>query len=256
MKKSLFLLITLLILSCNNAYNKVVIQETIDSNEIVNNTENQEISSPTSGEKVEINFLKNKDLLDIILLLPETDFSSWQWKLQDRIDWYNEIKANNFYIDKDPLYFNLNYFEPNTAGFVIVDGYWSISIYKTTENSFIVITDDVVGDGNELNFYEVKNNTIKPYLNGNEIFPDFKELLKKKNTLATCSDKFEELNDPIFNYDFSNNDTIEIESSWSLTEENYGDCLIGNAIVYRFNRSVNKFEIEKIYWKPKVKHQE
>ena len=39
-----------------------------------------------------ITYKENKELLDIILLLPDSTFSSWEWKLKDRIKWYNEIK--------------------------------------------------------------------------------------------------------------------------------------------------------------------
>ena len=114
-------------------------------------------------------------------------------KLNDRIKWYNEIKKNNYYVDNNPDYFNKRYFEPNKAGFTIVDGFWSINIYKTVENSYIVITDDIVGDGNSLNFFEVKSNEIKKYLDEETIFSDFKEQLKKKENTVNCVEKFEEL---------------------------------------------------------------
>jgi len=212
-------------------------------------TENNKILN--SVNRVAVDFTKNKDLLDIILLLPEKSFSSWDWKSEDRIQWYKEIKANNYYIDDDPNFFNLKYLKPNEAGFSIVDGFWSINIYKTSENTFVVVTNDRVGDGNTLNFYEVKSNTIKECLNENLLLPDHKEYLKKKVSDANCDEQFEELNDPIFVYNFSGPNKIEIESSWYLTEESYSDCFIGNAIQYNFNPQLKKFEVAKIYWKPK-----
>lgn len=165
--------------------------------------------------------------------------------------WYNEIKANNYYTDDDPLYFTQKYFRPQEAGFTIVDGFWSINSYKTAENSYIVITNDVVGDGNDLNFYEIKSKSLKQYLDKKTIFSDFKELLKKQGTSENCEAKFEELNDPIFEYDFSVHNKIEIDGSWYLTKEEYDNCLTGNTIIYKFNPESKKFEIEKIYWKPK-----
>jgi hypothetical protein len=250
MKKLLLIFLTLTIISCKNQTQDKISKTSKPNNTIkTKNTENEQ--KLISKDKVEIDFEKNKDLLDIILLLPDKAFSSWDWKLEERIKWYNEIKANNYYIDDNPDFFTQKYFEPRKAGFSIVDGFWSISIYKTTENSFIVITDDKVGDGNTLNFYEVKANTIKKYLNEQLMFSDFKELLKQKNTAENCVEKFEELNDPIFEFEFSNKNEVEIESSWYLTEKNYSDCLIGNSILYAFNPQTKKFEIEKIYWKSK-----
>lgn len=252
MKQLIFIILTLIILSCENKTQNVVstTSKLEDTLKIEKSKINQK-SNPIN--KVAIDYIKNKDLLDIILLLPDSAFPSWEWKLNDRIKWYNEIKDNNFYIDDNPDYFNQTYFEPNKAGFTIIDGFWSINIYKTTENSYIVITDDIVGDGNSLNFFEVKSNKIKNYLDEKTIFSDFKEQVKKKENTENCTEKFEELNYPIFEFDFTSKNKVEIESSWYLLKEDYENCLIGNAVIYNFNPETKKFEIEKIYWKPKKK---
>jgi hypothetical protein len=250
MKQLIFITLTLIILSCENKTQKSA--STTSKLEDTLKLEKTE-KNPNSNKKVVIGFKENKDLLDIILLLPDSAFPSWEWKLNDRIKWYKEIKENNFYIDDNPDYFNQSYFEPNKAGFTIVDGFWSINIYKTTENSYIVITDDIVGDGNSLNLYEVKSNIIKKYLDEKNIFSDFTELLKSKENTENCEEKFEEMNDPIFEFDFTSKNKVEIESSCYLTKENYETCLTGNAIIYKFNPETKKFEIEKIYWKPKAK---
>lgn len=251
MKQLLILLLTLTIISCKNKTQDTVSTTSKPKDTLkVEGLENSEKSN--SKDKIEIEFEKNKDLLDIILLLPDSAFSSWEWKHEDRIKWYNEIRANNYYTIENPDIFNQKYFEPNRAGLSIVDGFWSINSYKTFENSYIVITNDIVGDGHSLNFYEVKSNVITKHLDEKTIFSDFKELLKKKNT-ENCEEKFEEMNEPIFEFDFTNKNNIEIESSWYLTKENYENCLIGNAIRYNFNPKSKKFEIEKIYWKQKAK---
>ena len=250
MKQLLVLFSVVTIISCN----KQTQNEIATNSEVKDTIQTDSVKTEekiASKNKIEVDFAKNKDLLDIILLLPDTAFSSWEWTLEDRIKWYNEIKMNNFYIDDEPNFFNQKYLEPNSAGFSIVDGSWSINIYKTAENSYIVITDDITGDGNALNFYEVKANKIKEYLNEKILFSDFRELLKMKNTRENCIEKFEELNDPIFEYDFTDENKIEIESSWYLLQKEYSNCLIGNAILYNFNPKTKKFDLEKIYWKEK-----
>lgn len=248
MKQLIFIILTLILLSCENkTLNEVSITSKLDDTLNVEKSENIQ----NSVKKVAIDFILNKDLLDIILLLPDNAFPSWEWKLSDRTKWYNEIKENNFYLDDNPDYFNQKYFEPNKAGFTIVDGFWSINIYKTAENSYIVITDDIVGDGNSLNFFEVKSNKIKKYLDGNTMFLDYIAQLKKKEKTENCIEIFEELDDPIFEFDFTSKNKVEIESSWYLTKENYENCLNGNAVVYNFNPETKKFEIEKVYWNPK-----
>jgi hypothetical protein len=248
--KPFFILFSILILfSC-----KKPAQEKMTTTSEINDTIKSEMSEKEnvkSEKKVELDFAKNKELLDIILLLPKEAFSSWDWDLEERTKWYNEIKANNYYIDDTPNFLDQIYFEPKKAAFSIVDGSWYINIYKTAENSFIVVTDNIVGDGNELSFYEVKSNKIEKYLNEELFFSNYKELIKNKDADEDCTEKLEALDDPIFQFDFSVNNKIEIESSWVLTKNEYGNCLIGNAILYNFNPATKKFEVEKIYWKPK-----
>lgn len=249
--KHLFIIITLIAISCKNNNQETISidskpKDTVKVEHFENNKKTDSINI------VKINFEKNKDLLDIILLLPDSVFASWEWKLKDRIKWYNEIKENNFYTDDTPDYFNQKYFAQNKAGFSIVDGFWSINIYKTIENSYVVITDDIVGDGNTLNIYEVKSNILKPFSDEKTLFSDFKEQLKKKENNKNCEEKFNELNDPIFEFDFTSKNKIEIESSWYLIKEEYENCLIGNALLYRFNPESKKFELEKVYWKSKT----
>jgi hypothetical protein len=248
MKQLILIILTLIFFSCENKTQKSA-STSLKHEDTLKLEKSENIQNTIN--KIAIDFKKNKDLLDIILLLPDSAFPSWEWKLNDRIKWYKEIEENNFYIDENPDYFNQSYFEPNKAGFTIVDGFWSINIYKTAENSYIVITDDIVGDGNSLNFFEVKSNKIKKYLDEKTIFSDFIEQLKKKENTENCVEKFEELNDPIFEFDFISKNKVEIESSWYLTKEKYENCLIGNAIVYNFDPETKKFEIEKIYWKEK-----
>lgn len=247
MNKVILLKIILFYLVLQSCLNKTT-NEIQDSVKNVNTENTRDLNLQS---KVEIDFTENKKILDIILLLPDTVFSSWSWKLEDRIKWYNEIKANNYYIDNDPNFFNQKYFEPTKAGFQIVDGFWSINIYKTSDNSYIVISNDIVGDGNDINFFEVKSNKIQKYLNEKVLTSEYKELLKKKNTDENCNEIHEELDGPIFNYNFIDDNKIEIESSWFLIKENYDNCLIGNSIVYNFNAQSKKFEVEKIYWKQK-----
>jgi hypothetical protein len=200
--------------------------------------------------KIEVNYNSNKELLDIILLLPDSVFDSWEWKIEDREKWYNEIKSNNFWIDKDTMFFNQIYFKPNTTCFQIVDGSWTVSIYKTFNNSFIVITNDIV-DGNVINIYEVKNNKIIENLNFEFLFEDFRKQMKFDNLPQACAEKLIDFEDTIFSFDFSDESLVEIESSWYLTKEKYENCLKGKSILYKFNSKTKKFEFDRIYWKTK-----
>lgn len=237
---SLFAL-ALLLLACDNntASSKLGTQENV-------------VNMPNTihNTKIAIDFQQNKVLLDILLLLPDSAFDSWDWELSDRQRWYNEIKENNAYTDENPEFFNQLYFEPSKAKFSIVDGTWSINLYKANDNAYIVVTNDHVGDGNKLSIYEVQGGHIQNSFNEKTFISNFTKNIKKQDTNQNCNDTFNELNNPIYEFDFSNNDKIEIESSWYLTKEKYESCLNGNAVLFNFNPKTKKFDIEKIYWKP------
>ena len=258
MKKPILILITIVFFAggCGNRQVKTMDNELVgeqDCNLVVTAVEqqqNREQPDENQEKMIEVNYASNKELLDIILLLPDTVFSSWGWGIEDRKKWYNEIKSNNFWIDKDPFFFNQSYLNPNNAGFQIVDGFWKIALYKTFDNSFIVITDDIVGDGNEIYIFEVKDNKIIENLKFESVFGDYRKQIKLNSLRQECNEKFEELEDQIFTFHFNEN-TVEIESSWYLTKEEYKDYLTGNSILYKFNAETKKFEMDKIYWKPK-----
>lgn len=208
--------------------------------------------SADAGSRIEVDFSQNKDLLDAILLLPDSAFASWEWKLKDRKSWYNEIESNNFYIDNDPQYFTQTNFGPNFAKFTIVDGTWSISLYKATDNSFIVISNDVAGDGKDINIYEIKANEIVRTSTVEKMFGDYYELLKQQGGNQECQQKYNEIEHPLFDFNFSDPVMAEIESSWYLLKDEYSDCLQGNALLYKFNTYKKTFDLEKIYWKAKT----
>jgi len=222
-------------------------------NEII--TEQKDEVSETIVEengdrKIEVNYNSNKELLDIILLLPDFAFATWNWKIEDRKKWYNEIKSNNFWIDKDTMFFNQIYFKPNTAFFQIVDGSWSVSIYETSDKSFIVITNDITMGDFISGTFEVKDNKIRE-LSFQSLFGNYREEIKLDNFAQECEEKFIDFEDPIFTFDLSDKNIVEIASSWYLTKEEFVDCLKGNAILYKFDPNTKKFEIDRIYWKPK-----
>lgn len=261
MKKVIYLIVVLTILSCENkkqnSFSSNSNRKNVSTTEDTYVAENSDTSSAII--QVPIDYNKHKDLLDIILLIPDSAFTSWEWSLNDRIQWYNEIKDNDFYTDDDPDYFNLSYFDPNKAGFTIVDGFWSINIYKTAENSFVVITNDIAQGYNSLNFYEVKSNTIKKYLDEKTLFSDYIELLKKKENIENCHEIFKELDYPIFDIDLTSQNKVEIKAhywdinSGHLIRKEYENCLNGNTIIYHFNPNTKLFDVEKIYWKSKEK---
>ncbi|MTG96789.1 MULTISPECIES: hypothetical protein [Myroides] len=261
MKYLYLITLTLLIFSCGkkqqpfqefqNSTTEEVVQEIPAIEEIDQTTDNQH---PDYPKQIDIDFDKHKDILDMILLLPDTVFTTWGWDIAERQSWYNEIKKNNYYIDDDPLYFNQSYFEPHTAGFSIIDGYWTITIYRATDQSIYIVTDDVVGDSNSIHILEVKENEIVNSYTQEEVFGNFENLVTLPNINSDCLDKIQGAELSIYDVNLDDKQIIEFESSWYHTKDEYQYCLKGNTIQYRFNPDTKQFDIQKIYWKPKPKY--
>jgi hypothetical protein len=204
------------------------------------------------GAKVLLDYSKNRDLLDMIALLPDSVFSKREWKTEDRKKWYNEIKENNFYTDHIPTSFNQIYFKPNSAKFSVIDGYWTVSLYRTSANSFILLTDVLLEKVHDICIYEVKDHEIQRAADMKTVFGDYLALIKRADSKKDCSKEYEELYSPIFSFNFSDKTKAEIKSSWYLLKEIYADCLKGNTLFYEFNPDTKIFDLKKIYWTPKI----
>ena len=200
--------------------------------------------------KIEIDYASNKDLLNIFLRLPDS-VAPLGWKFEDRKEWYNDVKSNNFWITNDIDHINQWCLKPNRICFVIMESSWSISLYKTSDNSFIVISHEQTASSNSISIFEVKNNKIIENLSFEHLFGDFIEQLDI-NFSQKCDEKFNEIKDQFhfdwFSFDFSDENVVEVHS-WTTTKDGFEDCLKGNTFLYKFNPKRKKFEIEKIYWR-------
>ncbi|MDM1378452.1 hypothetical protein [Myroides marinus] len=254
-----FLIISILI-ACNKKKDSTE-ESIISTEEIIHETTSdvpeQSLSNETTNrhpdypKRIDLDFNTHKDILDIILLLPDEVFTSWAWSKNDRQSWYDEIKKNDYYLDNDPIFLNQMYLTPHTAGFSIIDGYWTISIYKTNDNSFIVVTDDIVSDGNGIFIIEVKDNEILNSFTQEEVFGNFEELVTLPNLSTDCIKKIENSELSIYDVELKDKSLVTFESSWYHTESEYKNCLKGNTVQYIFNPDTKAFDVQKIYWKPK-----
>jgi len=196
-------------------------------------------------DTIAINYKDNKKVLDVLTLFPETDMGSWNWSQKERIDMVNYIKKNNVVIDSTEMFLNIKYVKPNTIGIQVVDGSWTLSIYEFDENDYFVVTNDIVGDGNDIRTYNLKNKKLTPTKMVNW-FSEFdnKLLIDKSNN---CIELLED-NQLTFTYNFSEKDVVKI-SSWLLNKKESNNCLKGNAIDYRINKAKRTFDITNVYWK-------
>jgi len=254
MKKTVTILsvIIFLAVSCGNSQTAMTVNEIFNKkNTVVPIIHRQTWDNDERSAKREVSFASHKELLDIILLLPDSAFTDWNWTIEERKDWYSGIKTNGFWIANDTHFFDQRYLSPNRISLLVVDGSWSIHLYKTIDNSFIVITHDRIGDGNFINAFEVKDNKVVKNLNFESLFGNFTEQIKLSGFSQKCNQKLIDiwLEDYFWTFDFRfTENTMGINYAWLITKEEFKDCLKGNVIEYRFNPKTKRFDIDRIFW--------
>jgi hypothetical protein len=246
MKK--YLVLPLLVFAIYSCKKEVAVNEenknTIQKKEIV-----QKAEMPKENkfqDTVSINYRDNKDILELLTKLPDSAMGSWEWKIADRKKMVHYIQKNNFVIDTTRTTQTITKINPHYFGYQVVDGFWSTSLYKIKENHYIVITDDKVGDGNQINYFEYQNGILKS-ITQKEIFDDLvlkETLLDVQN--QNCVEIFEE-NAITFDYDFSQKDIIKIASS-ALKKDSNTDCFKGNSLEYKFDKAKKKFALQSLFW--------
>ena len=246
MKKITLTFLIIFLVSCNKKKieNKMVIKIADDS---LKKTENI-IKSDNYKKKdtLKIIYSEHKNLLNILTILPDSTMRSWGWKKSERKQFIDDIKINECTTSSAENFSKFELIQPNTIRIQVVDGCWILSIYKVKTNNFIVITNDIVGDGNDVQTYEYINNELN-YIEPKNLFGEyFNELRNGKNNLS-CKELMEDFKIGL-TYNFETKTKIQISNmSYSENSEN-NKCLKGNTLNYEFNPRMKKFEIVKINW--------
>jgi len=238
--KNLFLsFLVLLVISCNKKEQQQNI-EAKDQNVTAQDT--TEISDTKKQDTLRIDYAEHKNLLDILTLLPDSSMASWGWSKKERIEFVKDIQKNKFTTGAPEHFSSIKLAQPNTIEIQVVDGIWIFSIYKIKPNNYIVITDDIVGDGNDLLAFEYKDGVLE-YIAFENLFDNFLTALLVNKDDKNCIDLLEE-NNIGFEYLFTGTKKIEI-ANLSLTEGN-NECFKGNSLNYEFNPALKKFELKTI----------
>ncbi len=220
--------------------------ENLDSkilNEKSQNSPNVEIENDSlqKATALKINYLEHKNLLDILTILPDSSMASWSWEKSERLEFVKHIQKNNYTTGSPSHFSHFKLIQPNTIEIQVVDGHWILSIYKVQSDNYIVITDDIVGDGNDLMAFEYLNGELKsiPFQN---IFDTPLNALIIDQTNDECLESFKD-NYIGFEYDFIGTQKIKIVNS--LFEKS-NQCFKGNTLNYEFNPTAKKFKLISI----------
>ena len=244
MKHVLFTLLgSSILLSCTNNASSVKAIETDTSTlqvSVVDYVEDYDNPATVQeGDTIKINYQQNKDLLEILKIIPDKSMESWEWDKADRTNMVEDVKSYNYFIDTDKSYNNIVTIKPHFIKIQVVDGTWIMAIYPIGIEHFMVVTDDMVGGGNDLSFYEFKRGKLTeiektPF--ETSLINDFLGDKDNKECVRLLEDNL-----LFFKYDFEHKDRITIKSF--LEEDTH--CLKWKTLIYRFNPEKKIFELDK-----------
>lgn len=193
-------------------------------------------------EKLKTDFIKNVEhkkklnskrikTLELLSILPEDSMGSWDWAIEDRIEYTKDCKNAGYLLNDNSGMMQKSFIDDQHLFVQVIDGCWEFLIIDLSENKSFILTNDMVGGGNGLIAYISNGGEIKRIKS--KILPEnwweyFKP--KNKNCELPCSP---------FLFDFDiNNDIIKIKS-W----KDY--CLLKRELTLKLNKDKLQYEIQK-----------
>lgn len=192
------------------------------------------------GKKVPIDYDSNKELLEILCLLPDSAMASWEWKASERRRWVDEIKASGFVVDTSDVTFNVKAIKPHFLDYQVVDGTWKLAIYKLGLRNRLVFTDDVTG-GHDINIYFFDGKQLQAR---QDFLQALRDALLPADAAGDCAATWAE-DFPFFEFDCSKENSLVVTMP-EFDRASFGECLIGNQVT--FGVTVDGFKVEKAEW--------
>lgn len=217
----------------------------INKTDTIAHTKDKPTSAPTQTADANLlNYTKQKDLLEILAALPDSAFTSWEWKKEERGALVAKMRTYNDIAGEILPFSKVNYATKTLLKVQVVDGLWQLAIYKIAKDNYIVITDDMVSGGNDMKYFEYKNGTLATISAFDMIDHHFYELLIDKS--KKYGQEYIEDNKAFFNYDFT-------ESGITLTatlpnDDDTRKYLKANVLQLLFIPEKKMFSTQAVYW--------
>lgn len=253
MKKHYFILLSHLVLlaSCNfsetDSQGKYpdTIGSKINATNTLKDTKRAEVSTGYS-KIIKIDYQNNKEILDILALLPDSAMTNWEWKKEERKEMVRSVAGSNQFVDATENYNTIRKLTPNYFETSVVDGLWCLSIYKVSKDHYIAITNDIAGDGNEIKGFEIEDQQVNA-INVKDLIGKNTENFLINNGNKECQSVSSEETMGMFTYDFSHRNLVSI--SCYAAKKADSTCFKGNELTLKFNANSKRFEFNKMVWR-------
>lgn len=198
-----------------------------------------EIAAPSVGSGLSHpDYERYKTLLEVLRVLPDASMASWEWPAHDRRNWVDDVKRKGLTLDSTGTY-RVRSIHPHYLKYQVVDGYWTMAIYPQAKG-WLVITDDVVGDGHSINVYHYDGKAIAA---SHDFIDDLLTGFMRDPKRGDCTSYFDD--SAGFHFDFSVPDRIEVGMP-GIDKVSQGECFKGNRAI--FDWKDGKFVLRSIIW--------
>lgn len=193
-------------------------------------------------EQIQVNLIKrieqekslNKKRIKTLKLLskiPEVSMKSWEWSAEDRIEFINSSIEAGYLINDNSGMLQKKFVSDNHLFIQVVDGALEYNVVEYEKNKYYIITNDIVGDSNFIQTYNVESSVIKT-ISIEKSFPKglFDFFLKKTDNCLAYED--------LIPLRVTIKDDLLLVNGWYEDE-----CLIKKEITFKLNTSRLIYEL-------------
>ncbi|MHA4895697.1 hypothetical protein ACXZ1K_13170 [Pedobacter sp. PWIIR3] len=202
-------------------------------------------ASNSGADTVRLDAVKNRDMLIILSILPDSITKTLDWTRADRYKLRQQLDSQSYYIDSAHIFSNLKKFENNQIAFDTDSGDFTMTAYQISDGHYLILCKDDIDGKQYLTSHEVYKNT-SAVMDLDLSVGKYKYIFLKDASSATCLGMFYEKN-PEFDYDITDPSILKIKlKNYSQTDSK--DCLKGNELTLKFNQRNYPFDIIGIKW--------
>jgi hypothetical protein len=233
-------LVAAFICSCHQKDHKVESHSAFDST----TSKIDPAVKPAYSDTVRINYAQNRVILDVLPLIPDSVFKTWEWSKTERQGMLDMLQSKNYFIDTTKNYNTIQKITPDFFETVVVDGNFSMATYRVSNNDYIFFAKNQVGDGSNLAAYEYADGRLSE-LNLDYLLGVYFDYFLINRDDQTCRQQLEEVW-PYLDYDLSTKNELTVTAA--LDKKKGGTCFSGNVLRLKFNPAYRRFDLESVAW--------
>ncbi len=199
----------------------------------------------TTPDTVRLDAVKNRDMLIILSILPDSITKTFPWTREQRRNLRAQLDSQKYYLDSAHHFSQLKKFENNHIEFGSKDNSFSMTAYQIRDGHYVILAKDEIEGKQTINAYELYKNSAEN-MPLNEILGKYNYMFLKDASSQSCLGMFYEKN-PIFDFDIADPSIVIIKLK-NYSESDSKDCIKGNELSLRFNVRTHPFDVAGIKW--------